>query len=273
MPSEQILSFFPLIISCYISYRTLKVTDLSIDGTYILGAAVFARVVPYAGAITASVLSLVSGVVVGIIVALMQRDDKVNDLLVGILVSFMLYSINLQIMGRPNISVLNQPTILSVLRLDSWIEPLAILVILISLTITLALKSDIGLMMRAFGHNKELLKRFDKSIEKYRLFGLAFSGGLASLSGALASQINGFSDINMGTGIALISIGMLVIGGGVIIDSRKPFNLNLEILSCLVGSILYFLCLDSLLYFELDPINLKLVMGLTLFCVLRRYGG
>ena len=102
---EQSLTLAPLVLGMFLSYRILKITDLTVDGTYVLGAAIFARFVDV-GLFQAIVLAIIAGAIVGIVVAFMQRNNVVNDLIAGVLASFMLYSVNLQIMGRPNISTL-----------------------------------------------------------------------------------------------------------------------------------------------------------------------
>lgn len=197
---EQSLMFFPLIIGIYISYQILNITDLSIDGSYVLGGAIFARTIDH-GLIIALSLSIICGVIVGNIVSYMQRRNIVSDLVVGVLASFMLYSVNLEILGKPNVSVLNKTNILSFLHLTQWYVPLVVIAIIITITLTIILKSQFGLTLRAFGHNQQLLSILGKNPENYRAFGLAFSASLAALSGAMATQINGFADINMGFGV------------------------------------------------------------------------
>lgn len=102
---EQSLIMLPLILGMYISYRILKITDLTVDGTYVLGAAVFARTISL-GLFPALIFAVISGGIIGSMVSFMQKNNRINGLIAGILASFMLYSVNLQIMQRPNISVL-----------------------------------------------------------------------------------------------------------------------------------------------------------------------
>ena len=101
---EQSLIMLPLILGMYISYRILKIIDLTVDGTYVLGAAVFAKFLSF-GLFPALILAVIAGSVIGVIVSFMQKNNRVNNLTAGILASFMLYSVNLQIMQR-NISTL-----------------------------------------------------------------------------------------------------------------------------------------------------------------------
>ena len=265
---EQALLLLPLVLGMYLSYRVLNVTDLTVDGTYVLGAAVFARFI-HLGVFPALLLSILAGLIVGNIVGYMQRDGKVGDLVVGILASFMLYSVNLQVMGRPNISVLGQPTIASIFGLETWSILLVIIACLLMIGLVILLRSRMGLFLRAFGHNQKLLLVLGKPAERYRLLGLAISNALAAFTGAIYTQLNGFADINMGFGVALVSIGAVVIGRHIIVRSQENFNAIREILSCLVGIFLYFMLLNGLLYMGINPANLKFVLGIVLFLSLR----
>lgn len=266
---EQALLFFPLILGCYISYHILKITDLSIDGTYVLGAAVFARTINF-GIEIAIILTLTAGVLIGLVVGYMQKNNVVNDLLVGILVNFMLYSVNLQVMQRPNISLIGKSNLLSLLNLNSWVLPLLIIMILISTLYIIFIKSEYGLILRAFGHNQELLKTLGKSTEKYRLLGLSCSGSLAALAGALNAQYNGFADINMGFGVALVSIGSVVIGLHLLKFLSTNFSAIIDLIAIFLGILTYYSCLNLFLYLDIDPANFKLMIGLTLFIALSR---
>lgn len=266
---EQALILLPLVSGMHLSYRILKVTDLTVDGTYVFGAAIFARTIEF-GLLPACLLSIAGGGLVGIIVAFMQRHNAVGSLIVGILASFMLYSINLQFMGRPNISVLGEPTLLMLSNQESWIIPLAAIGLILMAGMFILLGSELGLTLRAFGHNQKLLLVLGKKTENYRFFGLMLSNALAALSGALTAQVNGFADINMGLGVALVSIGAVVIGGHIFIKRHENFKPYKEVISCFVGILLYFVCLASLLRAGINPVNLKLALGAILFLSLRK---
>ncbi|MEY3197135.1 MAG: hypothetical protein RLZZ59_503, partial [Pseudomonadota bacterium] len=122
---EQALIFLPLVLGMYISYRILNITDLTVDGTYVLGAAVFAQTLDL-GVFVAIFLSLLAGALVGSIVSYMQKGNVVNALVVGVLCSFMLYSVNLQVLGRPNVSLLGKDSIITILEINSWFVPLIV---------------------------------------------------------------------------------------------------------------------------------------------------
>ncbi|QQV74978.1 hypothetical protein H6P87_00521 [Rickettsia tillamookensis] len=267
---EQSLIMLPLILGMYISYRILKITDLTVDGTYVLGAAVFARSLSF-GLFPALIFAVISGGIIGSIVSFMQKNNRINGLIAGILASFMLYSVNLQIMQRPNISVLGMPTLLSILELENWLIPLIIINCLIIFAVIILLKGKLGLFLRAFGFNKDLLINLGKPAELYRTLGLSISNCLAALTGTLSAQINGFADINMGFGVALVGIGAIVIGRHILIHANN-FNAFKEIFSCFIGILFYFIALSVLLRIGIDPINLKLILGIVLFISLSTVG-
>ena len=265
---EQTLILLPLVLGIYLSYRILNVTDLTVDGTYVLGAAIFASTV-HIGILTAIFLSIFGGSIVGIFVGLMQRHNIVTDLVVGILASFMLYSVNLGIMQRPNISVLDMHNILSSTGHHSWIIPLSIISIILIILLVTLIKSKLGLLLRSFGQNQKLLYILGKNPENYRILGLVISNSLAAFSGMIATQVNGFADINMGFGVALVSIGAVVIGRHILIKQNENYQAFKEILSCFIGIFLYFICLSTLLRVGINPVNLKFALGVVLFLSLR----
>ncbi|HJD64733.1 MAG TPA: ABC transporter permease [Rickettsia endosymbiont of Diachasma alloeum] len=260
---EQSLIMLPLILGMYISYRILKITDLTVDGTYVLGAAVFAKSIAL-GLFPAMILAITAGGIIGSIVSFMQKNNRINGLIAGILASFMLYSVNLKIMQRPNISILGMPSLLALFNTENWLLPLIILNIIVIFAVIILLKKQLGLMLRAFGFNKDLLITLGKPAEVYRTVGLSISNALASLTGSISAQVNGFADINMGFGVALVGIGAIVIGRHILIRNNS-FNTVKEIFSCFIGILFYFITLSILLRIGIDPINLKLILGIVLF--------
>lgn len=198
----------------------------------------------------------------------MQKNNRVNSLIAGILASFMLYSVNLQIMQRPNISTLGMPSLLTIFNTENWLLPLMITNIIVIFAVVILLKGRLGLMLRAFGFNKDLLAILGKPAEFYRTLGLSISNALAALTGTISAQVNGFADINMGFGVALVGIGAIVIGRHILIRNNS-FNAFKEIFSCFIGILFYFINLSILLRVGIDPINLKLILGIVLFISLR----
>lgn len=268
---EQALVLLPLVIGSYISFKIIKITDLTVDGTFVLGSAVFAKTINIVGAPSAFLLSILAGSIVGFIVSRMQKSSSTDSLIIGILAAFMLYSVNLQIMGRPNISLLSNMNALSIFDFVSYkVAILLIINLMIIALITIMLKSNFGLALRAFGYNSKLLHHLGRPVEMYRIFGLALSNALSALSGALTAQINGFADINMGLGIALVGIGAMIIGQYFIVNLKSSFNCYREVTANFVGIMTYFACLNILLKCGIDPINLKFLLGAILFISLHK---
>ena len=175
----QSFTFLPLAFGISISYHILRVTDMTIDGSFVIGAAVFAKCMTLGlHPIFSALFALAGGVFAGMLTATMQRGGKVDGLLAGILAAFILSSLNLIIMGKPNINLLSMTTLVSAAfeknEYLGWLLS-ALLSASFCLLGFCLLKSRIGLILRAFGDNPALLKRTGKNIEGYRLFGFAFN--------------------------------------------------------------------------------------------------
>ncbi|MCP4923121.1 MAG: ABC transporter permease [bacterium] len=275
MFSETLLQsalYVPLILGIFLSFRVLKLTDLTADGSFVLGAGIFARLtIEGVGWFPALLAALLGGFVVGLILAYIQKGDRVPSIVASILCVFMLYSVNMLVMGRPNISLLFHENLFS-----GWMNDSPDLfdtgVILFSLILMLifikGIVSHSGLKARAFGVNKTLLKRQGYHPEWIRSCGLGVSNSLYALSGVLVARIQMFSDVNMGLGVALIGIGSVIIGTQIfiligVIDPQR-FKGGREVVACLVGIFLYFFLTRVLLFFSLDSMYLKLVLGVVL---------
>lgn len=267
----QILPFLPLTLAIYISFYILKATDMTLDGSFVLGGGVFARLIelginPYLAGISA----LLVGSLAGMGVATMQRGQKIDPLLAGVLATFMLTSFNLILMHRPNISLLSKTTLVSAAfakgEFLGWIE-IALYVALFCGIASVILFSRAGLLLRAFGENPDLLKRLGKNIESYRLFGFALTNILASASGLLTAQTIGYADISMGMGVTLTALGTVILGKQLL--GTRIFSVSAELIACLAGVALYFLVFNGLLRLSIDPIYLKIILGGILIFALR----
>lgn len=272
---EQSLLMLPLVLGIYLSYKILRTTDLTVDGSFVLGAGAYARCLSEGLNHSLSLmLALLLGFTAGCIVALIQRHNRVNALVASIIMLFMLYSINFQVMGRPNISLLAHDLLSHVPPAYETLMKIVILCVMALLLLfglALLIKSRYGLLMRAFGCNPTLLKKQGKQPERYRLLTLGLSNALAALCGVMTAQVNGYADINMGFGMALTGIGAVVIGQQLLLYLRKRthFSVTYDLLGCLLGIYLYFLVMHLLLKIHVDPINLKLFLGVVLILSLR----
>lgn len=267
---QQTLLFLPIVFGVYLSYDILMVTDLTVEGTFVLGAAVFARFITLGcNQVVSTIAAILAGAIIGILVTIMQRVAKINSLIAGILATFMLYSVNFGVMNRPNISLLNNTIFLQQLQ-DYHPTLLNIVLLFFILTLmvllSLLINSQLGLHLRAFGSNPHLLKKLGKNPSFYLGIGLACSNGLAALCGIMTAQLAGYADIHMGLGVALTAIGAVVIGNKIITSlmTSTRFSALRGLLGCLIGAFIYFLILNSFIVAGLNPIYLKLFLGLVL---------
>lgn len=261
---EQSVLFFPLVLGVYMGYTILRAMDLTIEGSFVLGAGVYARLMTLNIGFGVSVLAaLAAGGLAGAGVSSIQRSGKINPLVAGIIGLFILYAVNIKIMGRPNIgleSVIDDPYFI-----------IAILVSILTLWFGILIASRIGLVLRALGNNPCLLWALAKNVERYRLLGFVLSNALAALCGSLTAEVNGYADLGMGLGMTLTGISTVMIGQKIqhFLFKNNKFNIVVEIISCFFGVFVYFLTMNVLLSQGLDPIHLKFVLGFLMIILLR----
>ncbi|MFU8798298.1 MAG: ABC transporter permease [Gammaproteobacteria bacterium] len=260
----QSLLFFPLVLGIYISYIILQTTDMTIDGSFVLGAGVFARLATSdVHPVLSMLVAILAGAMAGIMVSAIQAKNKVNSLIAGILALFILYSFNLVLMGRPNISLLEFSS-------PSWTMITGIVLVL-TVLIGLLVISRFGIILRAFGENQALLKKIGKSVEFYRFTGLALSNALVALCGALTAQVNGYADIGMGFGVTLTGIGAVVIGRHLIalLPHKRSFSIQHDLGGCFLGVGLYFCAINLFLSMGINTLHIKMLLGVLLVFLLR----
>jgi putative ABC transport system permease protein len=190
----------------------------------------------------------------------------------------MFFSINFNLMGKPNINLQHANTVSTVLQTKLQLKFIYFLIavaIALSLGLYRILTSNFGLKLRAFGINASLLARLNYNTTLLRILGLGMSNALAALAGAFTADLNGFADLNMGLGVALVAIGSVVIGGSlvakraIVSNSNSGSNrLQLNLLGCFIGVFIYFFLLNLLLLSNINPINLKLFLGIALLVFL-----
>lgn len=270
----QTLTFLPLALGISISYHILRATDMTMDGSFVIGAACFARLVT-AGMppALAALAAVAGGALAGMLSAGIQRGGRIDPLLAGVLATFILSSLNLVVMGKPNINLLSQPTLLSSAfassEFNGWMVTAAYSGAL-CLAVCLLLRTNFGLTLRAFGDNPSLLRRLGRNIEAYRMAGFALTNAMSAAAGCLTAQTVGYADIGMGFGMTLTGIGAIILGQQLLRRaSRRSFRIGMEMLACLAGVILYFFALNTLLRLDFDPLYLKMALGLVLIAFLR----
>ena len=271
----QTALYTPMILGIYLSFKILKLTDLTADGSFVLGAVVYARLISEKFSLVPAVMgSIVGGALVGFVLSIMQRNGRILPIVSSILGVFMLYSINLLIAGRPTVNLLYYTNALNVFETPQGHIFLPLVMLVFTALLAFGLHTSLGLKARAFGCNKPLLNRYGYRAEGVRLVGLGLSNALYAVSGLLYAHMHKFADITMGTGVALIGIGAVTIG----LSLRGKLGFNLpqfralpEVLFCLFGLSLYFALMTVLLHFSLNPIYVRFALGvlLTLTLLLR----
>lgn len=225
-------------IAVYLSFRTLKFPDMTVDGSFPLGAAVAATLItkgvdPY----LATFIAILSGALAGFVTAWMSTHLKMLNLLAGILTMTALYSINLRVMGdRPNIALLGEVTILSegLSQFPPYL-PLVVIAAVAGLLIYGFLSSRVGLAVRATGSNPIMGRAQGIDDRKMIWLGLSVSNALVALAGALFAQVHGFADVSLGVGTIIIGLAAVIIGEA-LFHARTVF---LALLACIIGAILY----------------------------------
>ncbi len=240
---EQGLIYGLMALGVYISFRVLAFPDLSVDGTFPLGAAVAATLI-IAGwdPFLASLVAAGAGMVAGAFTGVLSTKFRIQGLLAGVLTMIMLYSINLRIMGRPNLPLLGRPSALSTaveaLGLPhTWglVVVAAILVLGIKLILDLFFHTEIGSAMRATGDNPHMVQAFGVNPETMVILGLALANGLVALSGALVAQYSGFADVGMGVGTIVAGLASVIVGEMLL----RPRGVFWATVAVLLGSSLY----------------------------------
>ncbi|MGU9952086.1 MAG: ABC transporter permease [Gammaproteobacteria bacterium WSBS_2016_MAG_OTU1] len=229
-------------LGVFLTFRVLDFPDLTVESSFPLGGAVAAAcIVGGMDAWTASLLATISGALAGMLTAFLAVHCGILHLLAGILTMIAGFSINLRIMGRPNISLLGEETIFTPLESfgDSLIiaKPvfLTVMIFILILLLTRMLLSESGLAMRAAGGNAKMLRANGGNPGLYTYLGLMMSNALVALSGALFAQANGFADVTTGIGTIIFGLAAVILGE-TLIRSNK---LWLMLIACLAGAVFY----------------------------------
>ena len=217
-------------VGVYLTFRTINFADMTCDGSFVLGSSVCAALIQ--GGVSpciALILAMIAGGIAGLCTGILNVYCKISDLLSGIIVAFMLYSINLKVMsGMPNITLNDMELYMNSYAILSIVVPLAILLVYLLFT-------DFGLALRATGYNKRFSEVIGINIKAMRFFGLIVSNALVGLGGAMFTQYQGFCDISQGKGTLIAGLAAVIIGEKVFRFKKAGFF----ILACIAGSILY----------------------------------
>lgn len=272
---EQGLAYALMALGVYLTFRVLNFPDLTVDGSFPLGAAVTARLI-LAGMQPPLAMgaALILGIGAGLITGFLHTRLKIAGLLAGIITMTALYSINLRIMGRSNLALLRQPTIFS--QVQSWgltrtvatLSLLIVVIVLAKILLDYFLHTEIGLALRATGSNPGMIKSLGVAPQKMTILGLGLANGLAALSGSLVAQYQGFADIGMGIGMIIVGLASVIIGES-IVRRKKVIPATAGVV---LGSIVYRFLIALALRLGFSPTDLKIVTALLVIIPLARPG-
>lgn len=263
----QGLCFAGIALGIFISMKIFKIPDITTDGSYTLGAAITGTLLSHKLPLMATYpIVLLCGAIAGALTGLIHTKLKVNALLSGIIVMTGLYSINLTVLGRSNLPLIDIKNIYSLL---SWsanniVNSLITLLIFTSLLILMIgylLKTDFGLAMRATGNSETMIRALGVDTDRMKIIGLAISNSLVATSGFLMGQLQGFVDISMGIGIVIVGLGSVIIAETLI----NWFNITsvwVSLLIVILGAIIFQLVLAFTLSAGIDATLLKLVTSI-----------
>ncbi len=236
------LIFALVALGVLISFRILRFPDLTVDGSFPLGGAVAATLISNGSdPFTASIAATLAGAFAGLITGWLNVRLRIMDLLASILMMIALYSINLRIMGKPNVPLITSDTVFTLLQPESIVDyvfrPLLLIVVVIAAKVLLDwfFATETGLAVRATGSNPRMARSQGVNTGWMILGGMALSNALVGLAGALFAQTQGGADISMGIGTIVIGLAAVIVGES-ILPSRRMFYATLAVI---LGAIVY----------------------------------
>lgn len=260
----QGLCFSAIALGIYISMKIFNIPDITTDGSYTLGGVVTAMLLTHhLPAFIILPIVILAGGMARALTGIIHTKLKINPLLAGILVMTALYSVNLSLMGRSNIPLINVSSIFSLINISTdpndntfWI--LLIFVASVTLIIGYLLKTDFGIAMRATGNSESMIRALGVNTDRMKITGLALANALTATSGYMMTQFQGFADINMGIGIVIVGLGSVIIAES-LINWFKITSVWLSLILVLSGAIIFQLVLAVTLSIGVDANLLKLV--------------
>lgn len=266
----QGLLWTPLVLGVYITFRILDIPDLTTEGSFPLGAAVtISAQLSGQQVLIALLLGFLTGTIAGIITGILNTKLHIPALLAGILTLTGLYSINIHIMGRANLALIDQKTLIDLIPVIGSDDVRTIVVTLPIVCGVLGLlyiffSTKLGLNLRAVGNNRIMSVTNGIRADRMTILGYAISNGLIALSGGLIAQGNGFADINMGVGTIVIGLASVLLGE-IMVASRK---IVWQLVSMAIGAIIYRTILAGAMNIGISPDDLKIFSALILVVVI-----
>jgi putative tryptophan/tyrosine transport system permease protein len=255
-----------MVLGVFISFRILDFPDLTVDGSITLGAALAASlIISGVNPIVATLIAPLGGILAGIITGTLHTKFSIPPLLAGILTMIGLYSINLRVMGRPNLPLLRQSNIfenlqaLGLTQRTSEIMLSALVALLFILIFNYFLNTEMGQAMRATGDNELMPRSLGVNTNRMKILGLGISNGVVALGGAMLAQYQGFADISMGIGMIIAGLASVIIGE-VLLGIR---SILFRLIAVVFGSVVYRLVIAVVLRISFfEPTDLKLFTAL-----------
>lgn len=254
-------------LGLYLTFRILNFADMTVEGTFPLGAAVaVANLAHGMSPYLATFLALLAGMIAGLVTGLLYTKGKIPILLAGILTMTAIYSINLRIMGGSNISLIGKKTLLNnefLKSLPQYFNSVVlgvIVVVIITGILVFFLNTDFGQAFIATGDNPKMAKSLGIYTDSMIIIGLMLSNGIVALCGALIAQNNGYADINMGIGTIVIALASIIIGE----VAFGELTLNQRLVAVTLGSIIYRLILLAVLQLGFSANDLNLISSIVL---------
>lgn len=236
-------------IGVFITFKIIDFPDLTVDGSFTLGAAVSAILIVNGYSFyLATIAAIIAGGIAGAVTGYLNVKWNIMGLLAGILTMTALYSVNLRIMQRPNIAIITEPTIFS---LGNVIFVTAMITILILVLLTRFFASDFGLAIRAAGINPKVSSSYGINIGIMKIVALVISNSIVALAGSLFAQSQGFADISLGTSTVIVGLASVIIGEAIL----RPEKILTWLVACVFGSVIYRIAIASAL--NADEIGLE----------------
>jgi putative ABC transport system permease protein len=276
-----------LAMGVFISFRIFAMPDITADGSITLGASIAAVLLTHqVNPLLATAAGAVGGALAGALTGVIHTKFKINSLLAGILVMTALYSVNLHVMGRSNVPLMQARTLVSLgesagvtlfgagpLNFAGWSvgsgDAAVLLCALLfaaaaGTVLYLFFRTNLGTALRATGDNAQMIRALGANVERNIVLGLALSNGFVALAGALLAQYQGFADAQMGIGMIVWGLASVIIGEAL----TGTRSLGLTIVGAIMGSVLFRLLVAIALRWGLNPNDLKLITALFVFAAL-----
>ena len=251
---EQSFIFAVMVLGVYISYKILDFPDMTVDGSFPLGAAVAAAsIVKGVNPVLALILAMAAGAAAGFITGMIHVKLRVTNLLAGIIVMTGLYSINLRIMGKSNIPLFSVKHLFN--GNVSAIVVVAVILLIVKLGMDFLLKTKFGFALKALGDNESLIISLGLNEKTLKIYGLMLANSLVALSGAVLAQYQGFADVGMGTGTIITGLASIIIGDA-LFGKKKVIKISMMVI---IGTIIYRTIIALSLKVGMNASDLKLI--------------